>query len=566
MTYKSKDTPYLSLIFLAAFFILAQNLSILSFEFRNEEIYNFKTSQAIFQSGNWFNPNQEIDPSTKNPVLFYWLTFLFYTLFGPEWVSGRLASSLLGALAVVVTWLIAKEIFNDRRKAALSAIILITGKLFFRHGRVIVPDMALNLFLVTAFYFIFKLIRDPKNKSHVPLLYLCCGLGFCADGFPAVSMPLLSLIIFCVLTKKTVLLRQTIVNPAVLILAGIVAAWSFYMSGLQGPVYADKLWANPFSVAPALLWQNWLTSLIHFISYGLPWLPFLIPAIPLTIKRVKDNHPDKEPLLLLLIWFFTVFLSFSIFTPFLQERILLLTTPFAILTAYFFLEEFKVGPAGQKAIHFFKRHLILFALTLGSFVFCFVVFILAGMNKLGMPLVVLFYIGAIFAIRKFKDPLIAPLALGIMLITIFSQAPALQKSGLLPHTTIAKMVETVNKDYDDTTLIGAGKNGVPESIVQSFFDRKIRDQFRIADWDREAEFDRVFSHPGKVYYFIMVKDYESIVRNKREDVVVIVQEENIVKKKMRLDAKFFLSIFLWDDKTVRSYLIDKIYLLKKRGG
>ena len=566
MTSKPNNTIFLLLIFLAGFFILSQNLSILSFEFRNEEIYNFKTSRQIFQSGNFLNPAYEINPSNKNPIFFYWLTFLFYKVFGAEWVSARLISEFFGALTLALSWLIAKEMFSDRKKAALSAVVLLTGKLFFRHGRVAVADMALNFFLVAAFYFIYKFIRNPREKSCLTLVFLCGGLGFLTDGFPAIGVPLLSFFIYTRFTKKNNLWGQLSLSPTALILLALAGPWIIYMNNIQGAAYLEGLWANPFVNPPAIFGKNLTTSLLHFISYGLPWFPFLIPAVPLSLKRIKENHSDKGPLLFLLVWFFTVFFSFSVFTALLQQRILILTTPFAILVSYFFLEEFDVDPGFQKAIVFFKRYLIIFALSLGTFVFSFVVFLLAGTSKIFLPLVLLLYAGAIFSIRKFKEPLTAPLALGLLLITIFSQAPALQKSGLLPHTTIAKMVETIRKDYDDTTLIGAGKNGVPESIIQGFFDRKITDQFQIPDAEKEIELDRVLSHKGKVYYFMMAKDYERFIRNKREDKVAVIQEEDIVRKKIRLNGKFFLGILLWNADTVRSFLIDKIYLLKKIPG
>src|SRR5262249_22216446 len=125
--------------------IYTQNLSVHGLEYRDDEIFYVKSTQQMLADHNWFSPTYFGENRFQKPILYYWFILIFYKIFGVSWVSARCVSVFFATLTVITTWILAQSLF-ERRVANLSAVVLMTLPLFFRHAKAAVVDMPFNFF------------------------------------------------------------------------------------------------------------------------------------------------------------------------------------------------------------------------------------------------------------------------------------------------------------------------------------------------------------------------------------------------------------------------------------
>lgn len=135
------------LLFALGIFVFAQNLGVHGLEYRDDEIFYYKSTHDMVDTGEYLSPKYFGEDRFQKPILFYWLVLLSYKIFGMNWFGARFVSVFFAGMTVWCTWMIGKSLFN-RKVATLSTIILMTVPLFFRHAKNVVPDMALNFFLL----------------------------------------------------------------------------------------------------------------------------------------------------------------------------------------------------------------------------------------------------------------------------------------------------------------------------------------------------------------------------------------------------------------------------------
>jgi len=155
--FRTDSVACLLLLFLSIF-IYTRSLSMHGLEYRDDEIFYYKSTQEMIHSGNVLSPTYFGEDRFQKPIFFYWLIILSYKIFGINWFGARFVSVLFAGLSVCLTWLISKNLFN-RRVATLSAVILMTIPLFFRHAKNAVPDMALNFFIGAALFYAVRFIQ-----------------------------------------------------------------------------------------------------------------------------------------------------------------------------------------------------------------------------------------------------------------------------------------------------------------------------------------------------------------------------------------------------------------------
>ena len=159
-----KDVLIALTLFCISLFVFTCALEIHGIEYRDDEIFYFKSTQEMVLNHAFLSPTYFGENRFQKPILFYWLILFSYKLFGINWFAARLVGSLFGSLTIVLTWLIAREFF-DRKLSILSCFILMTVPLFFRHAKNAVPDMPFDFFIVLALYWMLKFISTPHPAN-----------------------------------------------------------------------------------------------------------------------------------------------------------------------------------------------------------------------------------------------------------------------------------------------------------------------------------------------------------------------------------------------------------------
>ncbi len=573
--FKSQRELWLcSALFAASLFVFTRGLSLHGLEYRDDEIFYYKSTQEMVRSGDILSPTYFQEDRFQKPILFYWLILFSYKIFGVNWFAARFVASVFAALTVVLTWLIAKELFT-RRIAYLSAVILMTVPLFFRHAKNAVPDMPLNFFIVLAMYCVMRFVDAPQGVKYRFLFFVACGLGFMIKGFAAIVVPAATFLIFSLLQKKGHLLKELRWGQGILILSLIIAPWFIYMVAVHGSSYWDYVVVEEtknriLGGGGNFLWMTGAAFLQHgffylrtVLSYFAPWSPFFFAALLLAATRRPANVKEKVSLQWLLIWIGVVFFSFSAMHFVINHYMITLTTPFAILVSYFFMEGLDRGSVIGRLFNFSKKFLVLVVLGVGFFAFAFLSVFLAGGSKWLLALIFLVYLFLMRFIVLTPKLIVAPMCLGLFLVFVFMQSFLMGTAGLTAHAPLQKFAATIQTQAKQPAKIGVGSHDIHEKEFQVYFEGKVEKVATSRDEETQIRLFNFFTTSPKVYCLITERDFKRYLNEEEIRPFDIVQEGYIVRKRMHIDKGFFFALFKGDQKTVRDYFMEKLILVRK---
>jgi len=561
-------------------------------EYRDDEIFYYKSTQEMIRSGNVLSPTYFGEDRFQKPIFFYWLMILSYKVFGTNWFGARFISVLFAGLSVCFTWLIGKNLFN-RKVATLSAIILMTVPLFFRHAKNAVPDMTLNFFIVAALFYAVRFIqisfgtydgglqKKSKQAQYGMLFFVFCALGFMVKGFTAVIIPFLTIILYSAFSKKGKILAEMRFGRGIFIILLIVCPWFFYMISMHGQTYLNymmvdetknRLMSGGNSNIVLTIISTFLDHCLFYLSvlstYFAPWCIFLMGAIPLAFWKIKLNDPAKEGLSLMLVWFFVVFCFFSMIYYSINHYLLVLSTPFAILVSVFLLENFDRQYLVGKIISIMRKYVAIFIFTVGCLAFSFLFVFLAGAGKWWLVVFFLAYIAVIGRLSKSSKPLVAPLSLGILMLLVFAQSSLMTKAGVTSHVILQKFAATINQGIMNDALgeadIGVGSHDIHEKEFQVYFDQRVIKAAGSEEYETKAKLTRLFKTDKRVYCLMTEKDYQYFLKNSYPGTLEVIQEDYIIRRRFNIDKGFFMALLRLDQSTIHHYLKEKLVLVRKK--
>jgi 4-amino-4-deoxy-L-arabinose transferase-like glycosyltransferase len=99
--------------------------------------------REMVASGDWITPRLDGIKYFEKPALQYWATAVAYRLFGEHAWSARLWPALCGYLGLLLTWLCARELY-DERSALFAVIIQASSLLYLGLARITTLDMSLT--------------------------------------------------------------------------------------------------------------------------------------------------------------------------------------------------------------------------------------------------------------------------------------------------------------------------------------------------------------------------------------------------------------------------------------
>lgn len=283
-----------------------------------------------FNSDHW-NANKEHPPIAKYIYAFFSINN--YLKAETDFTSGRVASALMGALTVLITYLIGRDLFS-RKVGIVSAIILMLLPYFIGFNKVYGLDTPTVLsFTLTVWLF----LRAVKLNSNLYYLLAVISLGF------ALGIRLNNLLLYPLLFLIYLIFfgRDIFKNSQGL--------WRIFMFLLIPPLIFyltwPWLWQNPMvhlnltighwgEVKEIFLGQNISAPYGYYFIYFLATTPalILISMIPFLWKLFTQKN---KYLWIIFIWFLIPFLwTFATIRQDGIRYILMLYPPLAIISAY----------------------------------------------------------------------------------------------------------------------------------------------------------------------------------------------------------------------------------------
>ena len=269
-------------------------------------------SQEMLLSGNWASPHFMGLRYFEKPAAGYWLIAIGQAVFGENLFGVRIASVLSTGLSVVLTYLIARRLWNDPRKSFACALFymsfgLVAGQAGYAN---LDPQFTLwvNLSLVSLWFAIHSTGRE-RLLSWV-LLGFACGMGFMTKGFLAWLLPTLIALPYMVWQKR---LRELLkYGPlAVVVAIAVCLPWVAAVHAREPDFWSFFFWhehIQRFAGEDAQHDRPWWFYLPMLVVSSLPWALLL----PTTFKQAwLSKGQAKTGFLLLWLILPLAFLSIS---------------------------------------------------------------------------------------------------------------------------------------------------------------------------------------------------------------------------------------------------------------
>jgi len=305
----ARDITYILLSSLFFFIFGNWVLSVTS----PDEGKNLDAALRMLETGDFIVPYYNCEYRFEKPPLFYWLTDIFFFLFGVNEFSARLVSGLSATGIAVLTYLIGKE-FLGRDVATVGALIYTTLIHNWVEARAAVPEMLLTFFMTLGIYLFLK--------GRYVLGWVSLGFAFLAKGPVGVLLP----VAVYLLWKR----NFRFLNIKGIVLFSVIGfSWYAMMIYKFGFLYFYKFF----------LYENILRYTGHKSIHPYPfyyYVPiisvsalFFLPKIPVLIKRWdRTLNP-------LLFWFLFVLVFYSVAKNKLHHYVLFLYPPLAMMLAYY---------------------------------------------------------------------------------------------------------------------------------------------------------------------------------------------------------------------------------------
>lgn len=575
MNAKIKNIAAGLLIFILGCGIYANGLGVHGFEFRDDEVFYKKSTQEMMASGEILSPKYFGEDRFQKPILYYWFILAAYQIFGVGWFAARITSCLFAAGALVLTWFIAKSLF-DRRVGYLSVVILMTMPLFFRHAKNAVPDMALNFFIVLALYLFVRFVEEEHRWRYAAGFFLACGAGFMIKGFAALLFPFLTVILYAVWEREWTILRDMRFFRGTLLFLAVVLPWFLYMIAVHGTEYIEYMWFRETTdrllkvEEGHFVWRKLGDFLRHlgfytevlFQQYA-PWCLLSFAALFRAIAGCRRGGPRREPYRFLILWTTTVIIFFSFMYFTISHYMLVLSTPLAILTADFVTQPLPRPGWLATAVTWVRRHLVflIYFLLLGVYTFVLLFF---GGAPLGL-ITVTMVLGVGAGIYGMRAPgPIAPVALlAALMLAVIYQTPNLSQLGLTTHTSWRKFAGEIQQNSRQPYTVGVASHDLHEKELQIYFPGQ-----RIGKYANDNDeytvymLRKLFGNKQRVYCLMTEKDYNKYLKDTREP-LQIVRQDYMLRKRLNIDGGFFLAVLRLDRRTIFHYFMEKVVLIKR---
>ncbi|KIH83962.1 lipid IV(A) 4-amino-4-deoxy-L-arabinosyltransferase [Pseudomonas batumici] len=240
-------------------------------------------SQEMLLSGNWTSPHFMGLRYFEKPIAGYWMIAIGQAIFGDNLFGVRVASAFSTGLSVLLTYLIARRLWNDPRKSFASALLFMSFGLIAGQAGYANLDPQFTLWSNLSL-FAFWFAVDSTERRHRLYAWaglgLACGMGFLTKGFLALLLPVLIALPYMLWQRRLgELLRY---GPLAVVVAVIVALpWVLAVNAQEPDYWNFFFWhehIQRFAGDNAQHARPWWFYLPLLVVSCLPWSVLLVPT------------------------------------------------------------------------------------------------------------------------------------------------------------------------------------------------------------------------------------------------------------------------------------------------
>jgi len=302
----------LLILVLGAYGTLMFGNGFVSMTHPNEAFY-IQTAKEMVKHNSWLTPILFDGPQFEKPILFYLLSALLIKAFGLTYFIARFWPAFFGILGVCTVYWFSFILFKSKRQAFLSGLMLGTFMIHVAMSRAVLTDMtiatctalSLGFFCLAYFY------EEHRSRGLIGWCFFS-ALAVLTKGALGFSFTFTPVMLFLFYKKDWTVLKHSSRWIGFAIFALMVVPWHVLMYQQHGVWFIEEYWNNVHirrifeSEHPKT--NNWYFYLQVTFGGILPWSFFLIPAVKVIFKSIKEKIQDHGKLVFLLFWVFSVYL------------------------------------------------------------------------------------------------------------------------------------------------------------------------------------------------------------------------------------------------------------------
>lgn len=292
----------------------------------DEPVYA-ETAREMIQTGDFLSPRIFGDYWYDKPPMYYWLVALAQMIFGDNEFAARFPAGLMACGVVGMVYLSATKMFNERA-GFWSAIILASCVQFFYMGKAAVTDTTLLFFMSGAIF-------SFAHKRYW-LMYIFMALATVTKGPIGIVFPGCIIFIYLMLVGQLREILQMHVIRGILVYFLVASPWYYAMYTVHGMEFINTFlgfhnvtrFTTPEHASRVTFWYYFPVVILGIF----PWTGLLIQSVKASISESRID--DMRNLLLFHVWWFFVFIFFTICQTKLVSYILPMFPPLAVIIGW----------------------------------------------------------------------------------------------------------------------------------------------------------------------------------------------------------------------------------------
>ncbi len=278
----------------------------------------------------YLNGNLRFD----KPILIYWLQALSSLFFGFNEFTMRLPSALAATLWSFGIYFFTKKIF-DEKTALFAAFFMVTALQIGLIAKAAIADSLLNMFIAFSMFSLYLYLKENREK-YLLFSFAFIGFGFLTKGPVAVLVPLATYFIYSLIKKEFKKFLKDVFNIKGLIIFLIIALpWYLAEYHQEGMKFIKGFFLKHNIQRFDTSFEHHKGSILYYIPVVLigllPWSSLFLKYLIKIKKLIKNDF-----ILFGSIWFFFVFLFFSLSGTKLPHYVIYGYTPLFIFMALAF--------------------------------------------------------------------------------------------------------------------------------------------------------------------------------------------------------------------------------------
>jgi hypothetical protein len=281
-----------------------------------DETFYAQTAKEMLAKDEWITPHLYGKPQFEKPILFYWLVEASFRVFGVSEFAARLPSAVFGFIGVVAMYLLGSLLFS-RRAGFLSAAALAANVEYIILSRACVTDMVLATFMLIGFlFFFYGQIRDKTGW------YLFSSAAFAlatlTKGPVAILLAGAIIVPYFFITGEWRKARPAALLWSVAVFAAVSLPWYLAAYKAHGKAFLDAFFGfqniTRFTVSEHKIGSQFYYNIPIVLGGLFPWSIFLGAGFWYAFKNAfsRDDSRKRKNLIFILLWFFVIFIFFSI--------------------------------------------------------------------------------------------------------------------------------------------------------------------------------------------------------------------------------------------------------------